>query len=196
VPGALAKIERAVRVLKPLGVELGVNYVLNRVNAAAFPDTLEWLHGTLGLDDVIVYFIRYQGFGALPENKELLKLRFADAVGPVRDGFARLRARGAARFPQLIHFAPCIAPELAEHMLDWTRDPTGSGRGNTREDRVTLPDGSGGLIHEITNSGKRAVAACAACALKERCLGVEENYAAEFGEAEFHPVTPGEAAAA
>jgi pyruvate-formate lyase-activating enzyme len=196
VPGALAKLERAARNLKPLGVALGVNYVLNKVNAAAFPDTLDWLYGTFGVDDVIVYFIRYQGFGALPENKELLKLRFTDAVGPVREGFARLRARGVRRFPQLIHFAPCVAPELAEHMLDWTKDPTGSGRGNTPEDRVTLPDGSGGLIHEITNAGKRAVGACAACALKERCLGIEENYAAEFGEAEFLPVLPEEAAAA
>jgi tetratricopeptide (TPR) repeat protein/MoaA/NifB/PqqE/SkfB family radical SAM enzyme len=196
VPGALAKIERAAATLKGLGVSLGVNYVLNRVNAAAFPDTLEWLYGALGIDDVIVYFIRYQGFGALPQNKELLKLRFSEAVGPVREGFARLRARGVKRWPQLIHFAPCVAPELAPHMLDWTKDPTGSGEGNTREDRVTLPDGSGGLIHEITNRGKRAVSACAACALRERCLGIEENYAAEFGEAEFRPVTAEEAAAA
>lgn|GEM_PF-223598 len=188
VPGALAKIERAARTLRPLGVELGVNYVLNRINAAAFPDTLDWLYGAFGVDDVIVYFLRYQGFGALAANKELLKLRFSEAAGPVREGFARLRARGARRYPQLIHFAPCVAPELAEHMLDWTKDPTASGLGNTREDRVTLPDGSGGLIHEITNSGKAPVAACAACALKDRCLGIETNYVAEFGEAEFKPV--------
>ena len=195
VPGALAKIERAAKILKPLGVSIGVNYVLNRINADEFPETLEWIYGTLGVDDVIVYFIRYQGFGALPENKALLKLRFMDAVGPVREGFARLRERGVKRLPQLIHFAPCVAPELAEHMLDWTKDPIGSGRGNTAEDRVNLPDGSVSLIHELTNSGKRAVAACAACALKDRCLGIEENYANEFGEAEFHPVTPEEAAA-
>ncbi|MFI5346179.1 MAG: tetratricopeptide repeat protein [Elusimicrobiota bacterium] len=196
VPGALAKIVRAAKTLKGLGVSIGVNYVLNKINVAAFPDTLEWLYGDFGTDDVIVYFIRYQGFGALPENKELLKLRFTDAVEHVRHGFARLKARGVARFPQLIHFAPCVAPELARYMLDWTKDPVGSGQGNTPLDRVTLPDGSGGLIHEITNSGKRAVSACAACALKDRCLGIEENYAAEFGESEFLPVLPEEAAAA
>ena len=195
VPGALAKIERAAKTLKALGVAVGVNYVLNKVNAAAFPDTLEWLYGTFGSDDVIVYFIRYQGFGALPANKELLKLTFSQAVGPVREGFARLRARSVKRFPQLIHFAPCVAPELAPYMLDWTKDPAGSGQGNTPEDRVTLPDGSGGLILEITNSGKRPVSACAACALKDRCLGIEENYANEFGEAEFLPVLREEAPA-
>jgi tetratricopeptide (TPR) repeat protein len=196
VPGALAKIEKAAKTLKALGVALGVNYVLNQVNVKAFPDTLDWLYGTFGVDDVIVYFIRYQGFGALPQNKKLLKLTFSEAVGPVRDGFARLRARGVSRFPQLIHFAPCVAPELAPYMLDWTKDPAGSGQGNTPEDRVTLPDGSGGLIHEITNKGKRAVAACASCALKDRCLGIEENYAAEFGEDEFKPVRHEEARAA
>jgi tetratricopeptide (TPR) repeat protein len=195
VPGALAKIERAAGHLKRLGAAIGVNYVLNRINAEAFPDTLQWMHDVLGVDDIIVYFIRYQGFGALPANKELLKLTFTDAVGPVREGFARLRANGAARFPQLIHFAPCVAPELAEHMLDWTKDPIGSGRGNTAEDRVTLPDGSVSLIHERTNSGKRAVGACASCALKDRCLGIEANYAGEFGEAEFRPLTPEQAAA-
>jgi hypothetical protein len=113
----------------------------------------------------------------------------------VREGFARLRASGVTRFPQLIHFAPCVAPELAPYMLDWTKDPAGSGQGNTPEDRVTLPDGSGGLIHAITNKGKRAVAACASCALQDRCLGVEENYAAEFGEGEFKPVLSEEIAA-
>jgi cyclic pyranopterin phosphate synthase len=195
VPGALVKIERAARTLKALGVSVGVNYVLNRVNAAAFPETLEWLYGTFGVDDVIVYFIRYQGFGALAQNKKLLKLTFSDAAGPLREGFARLRARGVTRFPQLIHFAPCVAPELTAYMLDWTKDPAGSGQGNTPEDRVTLPDGSGGLIHQVTNSGKRPVAACAACSLKDRCLGIEENYAAEFGEAEFQPVAAAGAAA-
>ncbi|MBI3565717.1 MAG: tetratricopeptide repeat protein [Elusimicrobia bacterium] len=193
VPGALAKIEKAAKTLKALGARVGVNYVLNKVNAAAFPETIEWLYETLGTDDVIVYFIRYQGFGALPENKELLKLRFSDAVGPVRAGFARLRALGVRRYPQLIHFAPCVAPELAPYMLDWTTDPTASGEGNTAADRVTLPDGSEGLIHQVTNRGKRAVSACAACALKDRCLGIEENYAAEFGESEFMPVLPEEA---
>jgi hypothetical protein len=80
-------------------------------------------------------------------------------------------------------------------MLDWTKDPRASGVGNTGRDRVTLPDGREGLIHEVTNSGKRAVPACAACALKDRCLGIEENYAAEYGDGEFKPVLPEEAPA-
>lgn len=187
VPGALAKIEKAAKTLKGLGVLLGVNYVLNQVNHRAFPDTIDWLYGTLGIDDVIVYQIRYQGFGAIPANKDLLRLTFAEAVGPLREGFARLRARGVTRMPQLIHFAPCVAPELAPYMLDWKRDES--------EDFVTMPDGRSGLIRDITNSGKRPVSACAACALKDRCLGIEENYAAEFGDAEFKPVLPEEAAA-
>jgi len=187
VPGALAKIEKAAKTLKALGVSIGVNYVLNQVNAKAFPDTLDWLYGAFGVDDVIVYFIRYQGFGALPQNKKLLKLTFTEAVGPVREGFERLRRSGVTRFPQLIHFAPCVAPELAPHMLDWKRDES--------EDLVTMPDGRTGLIREITNSGKRPVAACASCALKDRCHGIEENYAAEFGEDEFRPVLSEEAAA-
>ena len=188
VPGALVKIERAAKTLKALGVSIGVNYVLNQVNVKDFPDTLDWLYGTFGVDDVIVYFIRYQGFGALPQNKKLLKLTFTEAVGPLREGFARLRVRGVTRFPQLIHFAPCVAPELAPYMLDWKRDES--------EDLVTMPDGRTGLIRDITNSGKRPVAACAACALKDRCHGIEENYAAEFGESEFRPVRPEEIAAA
>ncbi len=195
VPGALAKIELAAGHLRPLGVSLGVNYVLNRVNVGAFPETLDWLYGSFGVDDVIVYFLRYQGFGALLENKNSLKLSFSEAVGPVREGLSRLRARGTLRMPQLIHFTPCVAPEWTKLMADWTRDPAGSGQGNTSEDRVTMPDGTTGLIHAVTNSGKRPVAACAFCAIRERCLGVEENYVSEFGENEFHPLRLAEVAA-
>jgi tetratricopeptide (TPR) repeat protein/pyruvate-formate lyase-activating enzyme len=196
VPGALDKIKRAIAHLRPMGVELGVNYVLNRVNVAQFPETMEWLFSEMGLKDVIVYFIRYQGFGALAANKELLRLPFSEAAGPLREGFARLRGLGVKSRPQLIHFAPCVAPELAAHMLDWTVDPRGSGQGNTPEDLMTLPGGESGLIHDVTNKGKKRVAACAACALNERCLGIEQNYVAEFGEAEFRPVASPELAAA
>ncbi len=189
VPGALEKIRAAVANLKPLGVKLGINYVLNRINYEGLPETLEFFAGELGIEDVIVYFLRYQGFGALPQNKELLKLTMTEAVPFVREAYKRLEARGAKTFPTLIHFPPCALPELQEHMLDWTIDPEGAGAGNTERDRVTLPDGSAGLIHEITNSGKRQIAACARCSLKDRCLGVETNYVELFGEAEFKPIT-------
>jgi MoaA/NifB/PqqE/SkfB family radical SAM enzyme len=189
VPGALAKIEAAVAALKPLGVKLGINYVLNALNYKDLPATLEYFYDELGIDDVIVYFLRYQGFGALEANKNLLKLRMSDAAPFVREGMSRLGAR--ARLPTLIHFPPCAMPELKDRILDWTRDPEGAGERNTARDRVTLPDGSGGLIHEVTNSGKRPIEACGSCALAGSCLGVEENYLAEHGEGEFRPIAEG-----
>ena len=188
VPGALEKVKAAAANLRGLGVRLGINYVLNKINAPFFADTLAWFHKELGIEDVIVYLLRYQGFGALPSNRELLKLSFTEAAPFVREGFRRLLENPAAKPPALIHFPPCVLPELREHLLDWTRDPQGAGEGNSRRDRVALPDGSGGLISEITNSGKRPVPACASCALSAECLGVEQNYLAEFGDGEFEPI--------
>jgi MoaA/NifB/PqqE/SkfB family radical SAM enzyme len=188
VPGALENIRKAVATLRERKVDLGINYVLNAINYRAFPETVEFFYRDLGIKDVIVYFLRYQGFGALPENKELLKLKMADAVPFVREGFRRLKAAGSKPLPALIHFPPCAAPELAGSMLDWTRDPELCGAGNSRKDHMTLPDGRAGLIHEITNSGKRQVPVCRKCVHRDVCLGIEENYLETFGEAEFSPV--------
>jgi tetratricopeptide (TPR) repeat protein len=190
VPGAFEKVTAAVGHLKALGARLGINYVLNKINYEALPETCLHFFDEFGISDVIVYFLRYQGFGALPQNKELLKLEMKDAVPFVRETFRRLREEGHARFPALIHFPPCVMPELEEFMLDWTKDPAGSGQGNTARDRMTLPDGSGGLIHEVTNSGKRQIAACKACIHASRCLGVEANYLDVVGDAEFSPILP------
>lgn len=105
-----------------------------------------------------------------------------EAAEHVRRAFAALKRDGARAYPALIHFTPCAMPELAEHMLDWKRD-------DADPDRVTLPDGSEGRIADVTNSGKKHVAACARCELRDVCLGVEENYVAEFGESEFQPIS-------
>ena len=195
VPGAFEKLCRAAETLKGLGVRLGINYVLNRVNHQTFPETADFFWDKLGVRDLIVYFLRYQGFAALPQNEEKLKLTMSQAAPFVREAFRRLRARGHDRLPTLIHFPPCAMPELEAHMLDWTKDPAGCGQSNTALDRMTLPDGSGGLISEVTNSGKVPVAACALCAYKEKCLGVEKNYLRLFGEAEFTPLRPSQGAA-
>lgn len=188
VPGALEKIRKAVGHLRPLGVRLGINYVLNRLNYQELPETLQFFYDELGISDVIVYFLRYQGFGALPANKALLQLKMSEAVPYVREALRRLKDDGRSPLPALIHFPPCAIPELAENMLDWTVDPEGAGRGNTARDLVTLPDGSTGLIHDVTNSGKRRIAACASCAYEGRCLGIETSYLDEHGDGEFFPV--------
>lgn len=181
VPGALEKIEAAVANLRPLGVRFGINYVLNKVNFKKLPETLLYFYEHLKIDDVIVYFLRYQGFAELPDNEKLLTLRFSAAAPVVREAFSLLKSRGIARLPSLIHFAPCVVPELEEHMLDWRRAPADV-------DRVTLPDGSGGRIDDVTNDGKRAVAACANCRHKRACFGIEERYVARYGDREFRPL--------
>lgn len=180
VPGAFEKIGRAVSILKKLKVGLGINYVLNRANYRLLPESCRYFFGELGISDMIIYFLRYQGFGALPANRELLKLRMDEAAPYVIKAFKTLRRDGHARLPSLIHFPPCVMPGLEEHMLDWS--------GDSSDDRLTLPDGSEGPIHEVTNSGKKKVAACARCAHSARCLGVESNYLDIFGDSEFKPL--------
>lgn len=188
VPGALEKIVKAVGVLKPMGVRLGINYVLNQVNYRSFPETCRYFFSELDIQDLIVYFLRYQGFGALPENKERLKLRMSEAAPFVLEAFRVLRAEGHVQMPTLIHFPPCALPALEEHMLDWTRDPQACGQGNTEADHLVLPDGSEGRIHEVSNSGKTLLPACSRCVHALRCLGVEKNYLDIYGASEFKPL--------
>lgn len=187
VPGALKRIERAGATLRRLGVPVGVNVVVNAVNARALPELVEYLWERLGTRDAILYFLRFQGHAELPANRERLALRMSEAVPFVREAFRRLSARGHKQMPALIHFPPCALPELSAHMLDWSREGVGA--------RLSLPDGTDGVIEEVTNSGKTQFSACGACALKGRCFGVERRYLALFGESEFVPVGAAEAVA-
>jgi MoaA/NifB/PqqE/SkfB family radical SAM enzyme len=178
-PGALEKLRTAVGHLRLLGARLGINTVLSRENVSALPEMLEFFQDELGIEDVLVYFLRYQGFAALPQNRERLRLRFADAAPHVRRAFDRL-SRAGRPLPWLIHFPPCALPELRDRLADWRRVP--------EEGRTVLPDGEGGPVVEVTNRGKAPVAACGTCSLAAECLGVEREYVKEFGEAEFRPV--------
>lgn len=180
VPGAFEKILKAASLLKPLGARLGINYVLNRMNYRSLPETCRYFFSELEIQDMIIYFLRYQGFGALPENKELLKLRMSEAAPLVREAFGVLRAEGHSQMPALIHFPPCVLPDLQDHMLDWTRE--------AGADHLVLPDGSEGKIHEVSNSGKVLLTACSRCVHSSRCLGVEKNYLDIYGASEFKPL--------
>src|SRR5262249_12669114 len=92
VPGALEKVKRAAANARELGLSLGINHVISRPNADSLAETLLFYYETLKTQDVILYFLRYQGFGALPENQALLKLTMSEAAPRVREAFAALRA--------------------------------------------------------------------------------------------------------
>lgn len=177
VPGAFERLTRGLGHLKKLGVPVGFNFVLVRENTALLPAFLRRFVVEEGYDDVIVYF---------PHERGMMSLN-ADAIAVSYDG-ARPHLLKAASFLDeagklsallIANVPPCAAPELADLLLDWERDPEEAAAG------MVGPEGRATDLKAMKDGQKGRVPACGACALKDRCRGVEGEYVARFGGGEF-----------
>lgn len=176
VPGAFARLNRGIAHLKRLGVPVGVNFVLTRDNASSLPELARRFLVDGGLEDLIVYFPHERGMMALN----------ADAIGPSYDDArphllataSALDAAGRLSALLIANVPPCAAPELADLLVDWERDAT-DGTG------MIGPEGRATDLDATKDGQKGRVAACGACALKDRCRGVEEEYSRRHGDGEF-----------
>lgn len=177
VPGAFEKLSKGLAHLKKLGVPVGFNFVLVRENAALLPAFLRRFVVEEGYDDVIVYFPHERGLMAL--NADEIAVPYAEArphllkAASVLDGAGKLSALLLANVP------PCAAPELADLLLDWERDPEEAAAG------MVGPEGRATDLKAMKDGQKGRVPACRACALEDRCRGVESEYVARFGDGEF-----------
>ncbi len=178
IPGAFERALKGIVNARAAGLPLGMNFVLIRKNVAALPDFLERFCVKDGIDDVIVYFPHLRGMMEI--NAAAEGLRYADAASSVREGFARLEPAGKRGCVLLANFVPCVLPELTDRMIDWSHP--GDGIPGAAQ---THPEGFTEDILAMKDDQRRRVAACASCALGGRCLGVEREYQARFGEADF-----------
>lgn len=178
VPGAFEKILRAQANLRVLGHEIGINTVVSRLNAHCLAETAAYFYDSMKVDDVLLYFVRHQGFMELPANRPRLELTMTEGAAALRAMYERLGKR--KRLPVFFHMPPCQLPERADLGLDWEAPGT--------SDLVIHPHGATQLIEQVTHAGKAQVAACRGCRYEGRCLGVERRYVERFGEAEIRPV--------
>lgn len=177
VPGAFDRLTRGISHLKKLGVPVGFNFVLVRDNVSLLPAFLKRFVVDEGHDDVIVYFPHERGMMAL--NADSLAVPYSAARPHLLKAASVLDKAGKLSALLLANVPPCAAPELADLLLDWERDPEEASAG------MVGPEGRSTDLKAMKDGQKGRVPACGACALKERCRGVEGEYVARFGDGEF-----------
>lgn len=177
VPGAFARLNRGIAHLKKLGVPVGLNFVLTKDNAFKLPSFLQRFVLDEGLEDIIVYFPHERGMMAL--NADAIAVSYEEARPHLLKAAAILDAAGKLHALLIANVPPCAAPELADLLLDWERDPEEGGAA------MVGPEGRATDLKAMKDGQKGRVPACGACALKDRCRGVEGEYVKRFGDGEF-----------
>jgi len=177
VPGAFERARRALGHLRRLGIPVGLNFVLVRANAARLPEFLRRFVVADGIDDVIVYFPHERGMMALNAARE--GLSYEEARAPLLESAALLDRAGKLSALLIANVPPCAAPELADLLLDWEREA------DAGPSAMLHPEGHATDLEAMKDAQRGAVAACRACALKDRCRGVEPEYVERRGDGEF-----------
>jgi len=178
--GAFDKVLTAIKNLRRTGATVGLNFVINAKNVLSLPEFVRFFIDSVGIRNFSISHLRFVGHMGLPENQRALKLSMTEAAPLVRSAFQDLRTRGCTDNVSLGEFVPCVLPELAEYMTDWSSDHL--------DDCISNPDGSSGDAGEICHSSKTRIKACGSCRFGSRCLGVEKEYLKLFGETEFKSV--------
>lgn len=177
VPGAFDRILSAIGHLRKLDIPIGLNFVMVRDNAAKLPAFLRRFVLKERIEDVIVYFPHERGMMAL--NAGAIGVTYAAARAPLLESAALLDKTGKLSALLIANVPPCAAPELADLLLDWEREPVKAASS------MLNPEGRRSDLNAMKDGQKWAVPACRACALKDRCRGVEPEYARRHGDAEF-----------
>lgn len=191
VPGALERALKGVAHLRKLDIPVGLNFVLVRANAQTLPAFLRRFVVEEKFDDVIVYFPHERGMMAL--NAAEIGLTYEQVRRPLLDSAALLDKAGRLGALLIANVPPCAAPELADLLLDWEK---GEAEGASA---MVSPEGGRTDLNAMKDEQRREVPACRACALKDRCRGVEPEYVRRQGDGEFRAlaaVPPALAAAA
>jgi MoaA/NifB/PqqE/SkfB family radical SAM enzyme len=177
VPGAFERLEKGIAHLRSLAIPVGLNFVMVRENAAALPAFARKFVIRDGLEDLIVYFPHERGMMAL--NAGRIGVSYSEARPHLLKAAAALDKAGKLSALLIANVPPCAAPELADLLLDWERDPAEEGS------RMLSPEGRVTDLEAMKDGQRAAVPACRSCALKDRCRGVEPEYLARRGDDEF-----------
>lgn len=179
IPGAFEKVLSAIDNLRSARRPLGMNFVLIRQNYRTLPAFLERFCVKGGIDDVIVYFPHLRGM--MEVNAAQSGITYEEVAPLVRKGVSLLDRAGKRESLLLANFVPCVLPELADRMIDWSQEGQG-------ESTMTHPEAFTDDIHEMKEGQRVPVKACKTCSLGGRCLGVEREYRQRYGEKDFVPL--------
>jgi MoaA/NifB/PqqE/SkfB family radical SAM enzyme len=178
VPGAFERARRAAAHLRSLSIPVGLNFVLVRENMGELEGYLRRFVLEEGITDVIVYFPHERGMMAL--NAERAAISYLEARPELRRAADLLREHGRSESLLVANVPPCAFPEGVEFLLDWERSP------GELSASMLGPEGRRTDLSAMKDDQRVPVPACADCALRDVCRGVEKEYLRRFGGGDLH----------
>lgn len=162
-PGTFDKTILGIDNLHALGLELRLNFVICRVNAAELPAMIELVADRWPRASVSISFVA-QSTDVVPRDRDLMP-RYADVMPFVADALERGRARGVAisGFESMCGLPLCLVP------VD-------------RDELFALPEVAD-ANDEFVKTG-----ACAQCSLGSRCYGIRRGYVDLHGADELQAI--------
>ncbi len=164
-PGTFVKTLRGVDNLQALGVELRLNFVICRTNAAELPAVVDLVAERWPGASLTVSFVAHST-DVVPRDRNLLP-RYSDVVPFVAQALARAAARGVTvvGFESMCGLPLCLVPGPPdEHLALPKLDPAAA------DEELEKPP------------------VCDGCALSTRCFGVRRGYLELHGDDELRPV--------
>ena len=174
VPGALEKALGGLENLRRLGIRLGNNILVNRLNYRRLPEIIRF-YLDRGISNFVVIYPVYGG--AMAANAKRIGVSLPECEPYFK---AAARAMEAAGLPGEILFLntpPCFLKGRESLSI-------GLDRFNTL---VTDPAGGRSDLDENAGAGRTHGPPCRRCALAARCRGADRNYAELYGWRGFRP---------
>ncbi|HAF95238.1 MAG TPA: hypothetical protein DER10_02335 [Elusimicrobia bacterium] len=160
-PGSFSQTVAGIRnllLLKRAGAETEVRFVLSGLSIGNLSRVYAFAEKNLKSIKALV-FIFMEMEGHAAANQKMAGLTYRQALAPVKKLFSGKRLRAPFEI-KLYHFPLCTLPQRLWKYA-WRTLP---------EKEITFPPG------------------CAACKVRQYCLGVHKDYLRHFGAAEFRPV--------
>ncbi len=181
VPGAFKKTIKAIKNLKKLGVQVGVNFVITALNYKSFPRFMEMMLLRFGVRHFCIVHGHYRG--VMEVNRELLKIQMTETAPYIRDGLEVFKARNIQIVERMLsNFTPCVLPGYEHLMAEWYYLKP------EKDDLLYIPEGDRGGVCDMKAKQRMKAGSCRRCVYNDRCMGFEKEYFELFGDREFVPL--------
>lgn len=183
VPGAWEKAMKGMEQLRKLKIRLGNNILVNKRNYRRLPEIITSFIGR-GITNFVVIYPVY--IGSMKENAKELGVSLPDCSKYFLAAADLMEKAGLGGEILFLNTPPCFLKGREDLAI-------GLDLFNTL---VTDPGGRKTDLDANSEATKVYSPACAACALKGRCKGVDENYVRVWGFKGFKPVKKAKAGTA
>lgn len=179
--GAFRMVIKAMENVKSIGMEVGTNQVVNRLNFETFPEFFEMAVKKIGINYFNIIYSHYRGIMA--SNSNLLKVPVSKTAPYIKRGldiFIREKLPAFCRI--IVNFAPCILPGYRHILADWQLS------GEQKDEPLFLVDGRRVPMGGMKDRQNVKPASCKKCVFFDKCRGIDREYVVLFGDREYKPL--------